>query len=384
MKGVIMKIKNAIRYLPAFIFCAFIFTFMVLFFALPKEHYSAQEKKVLADFPSVTAETVFNGNFQKELDTYLSDHMPFRNLFVGLSADYELVTGRNGKKGIYLGKDGWLFPKPTKKTELLSKNAEYISEFAGNVDIPVYMTLIPSSGYINSDKLPLNHEVYEDDKLISDFGSALGDKIHFIDVTQALKESSENDQIYYRTDHHWTSLGAYNCYRFLGETMGFEPLERDSFDVEVIDGFYGTSYAKSALWWVKPDTIELWKNRSQTDDSVTVTITDGEDEKTLNSYYFREHLSADDKYPVYLDGNHSLTRITNKNAKGGTLIVVKDSYANSIIPFLSQNYSEIIMADLRYYKKDISALAEQEKADAILLLYSLDNMSADDNISFLF
>lgn len=379
-----MKIKNAIRYLPAIIFCVFIFTFMVLFLVLPKEHYSAQEKKVLADFPAVTAETVFDGSFQKELDTYMSDHMPFRNLFVGLSADYELVTGRNGKKGIYLGKDGWLFPKPTKETELLAKNAGYITEFADSVDIPVYMTLVPSSGYVNQDKLPLNHEEYNDDKLIDKFSSLLGSSVSFIDVKSMLLEKADSEQLYYKTDHHWTALGSYECYRLLGQTMGYTPVEQGDFDKETVEGFYGTSYAKSALWWVKPDTIELWKNRSQSGDAVTVTITDGEDEKTNNSYYFRDQLSADDKYPVYLDGNHSLTRITNKDAKGGTLIVVKDSYANSIIPFLSQNYSEIIMADLRYYKKDISVLAEKENADAILILYSLDNLSADDNISFLF
>ncbi len=379
-----MKIKNIFQYLPAIIFCGFIFTFMILWLVLPKEHYSPQEKKVLADFPELTGETLLNGSFQKELDTYLSDHTPMRNFFVGLSSDYELVTGRNGKKGIYLGKDGYLFPKPTKETELIAQNAGYIKEFADSVDIPVYMTLVPSSGYINQDKLPLNHEVYRDGQLIDSFREGLGENVRFVDVKETFSEKAANEQLYYKTDHHWTALGAYECYRLLGQTMGFTPVAEGEFGKESVEGFYGTSYSKSALWWVAPDHLELWNNRSQSAGAVSVTISDGEDVKEHDSYYFREHFENDDKYPAYLDGNHSLTRIKNTDAQGGKLIVVKDSYANSIIPFLSQNYSEIIMVDLRYYKKDISTLAEQEHAEGILILYSLDNLSADANISFLF
>ena len=115
-----------------------------------------------------------------------------------------------------------------------------------------------------------------------------------------------------------------------------------------------------------------------------VTIKDGADSKSNNSYFFREQLENDDKYPVFLDGNHSLVRITNGDVPTGTLIVIKDSYAHTIVPFLSQHYRDIIMVDLRYYKKEVSALAAQEKADAILLLYSLDNLAADTNLSYLF
>lgn len=379
-----MKIKNCVKYLPAVIFCGFIFSFMIMYFILPKESYSAQEKKVLSSFPEITAEKVVNGDFQKGLDTYLSDYVPGRNFFVGLSADYELVTGRNGNKGIYLGSDGYLFPKPTKDTELITTNAGYIKEFAETSDIPVYMTLIPSSGYVNQNKLPLNHEEYIDDKLIDKFSNALGKDVNFIDVRSVFKEKAESEQLYYKTDHHWTSAGAYECYKLLGDRLGYKPVAEENFEKETVDGFYGTSYSKAALWWITPDKLELWKNKNQSEKSVSVTISDSDVTKENDSYFFCEYFNKDDKYPVFLDGNHSLVRIRNTDAKGGKLIIVKDSYAHAIAPFLSQNYSEIIMADLRYYKKDISELAEQENADSILILYSLDNLAADDNISFLF
>lgn len=379
-----MRIKNIIKYLPTVIFCGFIFAVAILYFVLPKSEYSAQEKKKLEEFPEFTAEKIADGKFQEGIDNYLSDHMPARNFFIGFSADYELFTGRNGSKGVYLGNDGYLFPKPTKNSSILSENAEYISEYADYSDIPVYMTVIPSTGYINSDKLPFNHEEYKDDKLITSFRDNLSENVRFIDVTKAFEEKAESKQLYYKTDHHWTSKGAFECYQILGNVMGYEPLREDNFSIETINGFYGTSYSKSALWNLSPDTIELWSNKNQPSNSVCIEISDGGKVITSNSYFFREQLENDDKYPVYLDGNHSLVKIKNSNANGGTLIVVKDSYAHSIVPFLSQNYSEIIMVDLRYYKKDVSALAEDENADAVLMLYSLDNLATDKNLAYLY
>lgn len=376
--------KKMINYLPTFILCGFIFVMMILLFFLPKSDFSVQEKRQLSDFPEVTAETVFSAKFQNELDTYLSDHIPGRNFFVGMSAGLELAEGRNGSKGIYLGSGGYLFPKPSQKTENLMKNAGYIKEFAAESDIPVYMTVIPSSGYINGSKLPPVHEPYQDGELINDFQSALGSDVKFCNVNADFLMAADSEQLYYRTDHHWTSTGAYEAYTLLGKTMDFKPLPEDSFSKEKIKGFYGTSYSKSALWMLEPDTITLWSNKNQPQGSLLVEISDGQDKKTSTEYFFLDQLKNDDKYPVFLDGNHSLVRITNNNVKSGTLILIKDSYAHTIAPFLSQNYREIIMVDMRYYKKEISALAKQEAADSILILYSLDNLSADNNLAYLF
>ena len=379
-----MKPAKAVHYLPAFIFCGFIFVFMILWIVLPKEDYSAKEKRMLADIPELNAQTIFSGEFQKKLDDYLSDHIPARDFFVGLNADYELVSGRNGSNGIYLGSDDYLFSKPTRETDNLANNAQFIKEFSETSQVPVFLTVIPSSGYVNGRRLPAVHEEYYDDRLISEFSEKLGDKVSFVNVTDVMFREGATKQLYYRTDHHWTSQGAYECYKALGKSMGYEPVAKNKFSVETVTGFYGTSYSKSALWFVSPDKIELWRNTLQPKDSLTVEIKDGSDTKTSNSYFFPEQLKGDDKYPVFLDGNHSVVRITNTNAESGTLVVVKDSYAHTIVPFLSQNYRNIIMLDLRYYKKDVSDVVKAENADQVLILYSLDNLANDPYLSNLF
>ena len=160
------------------------------------------------------------------------------------------------------------------------------------------MTVIPSSGYVNHNKLPLIHEEYTDDQLIRSFSKALGDKVQYVDSAEPFFEIGDKGQLYYRTDHHWTSKGAFKCYSLLGNALGYTPLKEESFTKETVTDFYGTSYAKAALWAIAPDVIELWHNKKQPEDSVTVEIRDGADVKTSHSYFFPDQLRNDDKYPA--------------------------------------------------------------------------------------
>lgn len=390
-------IKKFFKYLPSFIFCGFILTFMILWIALPKESFSQQEKRELEKFPEVNFDTVFSGEFQSKLDTYMSDHTPARSFFIGLNADYALLSGRNGYNGIVLnkegrytdadcvalGSDGYLFAKPSRGTKLM-ENASYIKEYAEDSDIPVYMTVVPSSGSVNTEKLPYNHPEYKDFELIGEVKNAVEKEVEFVDLRDTFKSLSDKKQLYYKTDHHWTSAGAYECYKLLGEKMGFEPVSEKNFSKERINGFYGTSYARAALWFVEPDILELWHNKNQTEDSVSVQIINGgKVDKENNDYFFRDKLDLNDKYEVFLDGVYGYERIVNNDVKDGTLVVVKDSYGHTIVPFLSQNYHEIIMIDLRYFKQPVSDVAAEVDADAVLVLYSLDNLSTDPYVNFL-
>lgn len=374
---------NVKNFLLIFVFCAFIFAFFVLFIVLPKQKESELEKKELSTFPSATLSNVLNGEFGKNFETYVADHFPARQFFVGVNAEYELYTGRNGLSGVYKGKDGYLINTPvTPNNENMLNSINRINLFAEtNASVPVDMMVVPSTGYLYEEELPSNHRVYRDDVILKDVQDNLSDRIQYIDLLEPFSSLSESEQLFYKTDHHWTSQGAYEAYRVYCAQLGITPLAKEEFSITSTDGFYGTTYSRAALWAQDSDTIEVWA--PPTDGNVTVEINDGAETKQSNSYFFPSHLEELDKYPVFLDGNHSYVKITNPQAQGGKLLLVKDSFGHCLAPFLSQHYSEIIMVDLRYYKQSLSQLIETEGIDRVLILYGLDNMVNDTNIVFI-
>ncbi|MBR2715746.1 MAG: hypothetical protein IKB73_06060, partial [Ruminococcus sp.] len=218
------------------------------------------------------------------------------------------------------------------------------------------------------------------DKIADTFSNSI---VEFVDVRDSFKSAYDGGtQVYYKTDHHWTTQGAYIAYTHLGDALGFKPYNKSNYEITEHEGFYGTTYSSSGYWFTKPDTIELWKCNALND--YTVTINDGGKTTESSSLFFTDHLKEDDKYPVYLDGNHPYTCIKNNTIKSDEkLLVIKDSFAHSLVPFLADHYSEIVMIDLRYYKEDVSKLIESEKFDQMLFLYSIDNLATDTNVSWL-
>jgi len=230
-------------------------------------------------------------------------------------------------------------------------------------------------GYILDDKLPKFHEEYNDEKIFSLVKEK--SEIELIDLRVAFK--NEKSQLYYKTDHHLTAQGSYLMYEKYCEAIGESAKTFET--KEVFDGFYGTTYSRSGLWGKKPDTIEVWKNENT---DVEVIIDDATTQKTANSLFFTEHLNEDDKYPVYLDGNHSLVTIKNKaNNSGKKLLIIKDSYAHCFTTFLYEHYSEIYMVDMRYYRKSVSSLVSENGITDVLYLYGVDNFSTDTNSAWL-
>ena len=370
-------------YLPAFLFGGFILAMAVWFIFSPKAAYSASEKRVLADFPNTSAENVFSGQFGKEFETYFADHFPARNLWVGVNSYTTLFEGNNGASGVYNCSDGYLINKPIPKDNQLDKNLDILAEFKEIVgDVPVNAMFVPSTGYIAQDKLPLVHDDYNDDTYFNRAAKKLKTAgIGFIDLrTDFQKAYKNNTQLYYRTDHHWTTEGAYTAYCALCEKLGLSAVSKSAFNIEKYDGFFGTTYSTSGFWLTPPDTVEVWNNPKNTEDKISVTIAESNRTIESNSMFFYEHDNEDDKYPIFIDGNHALTEITNKNAKGGTIVVVKDSFSHCFAPFLAENYSKVILVDMRYYSQEVSQIVKVEKPEQVLVLYGMDNFATDTDI----
>ncbi|GJM80533.1 hypothetical protein HMSSN139_30290 [Paenibacillus sp. HMSSN-139] len=158
---------------------------------------------------------------------------------------------------------------------------------------------------------------------------ALGNAIKFVEVYPALS-ANRREYLYYKTDHHWTTLGAYYAYRELCKQMGIVPQAKNEFELrQVTDQFYGSLYSTSGFRHLRPDQIELWLPK----DEERVSVEYSGEQQPADSLYAMENLNGKDKYAVFLNGNPAQVKITSDQANGRRLLIVKDSYANSLIPF---------------------------------------------------
>ena len=378
--------SGKLRFAPAVLFIAFIFGLAIWFVVNPKADYSSSEKRYLQQFPETSVDTVLSGEFSEKFETYFADHFPQRNMWVGLNSYYNLGIGLNGRNGVYNSADGYLINVPVDKENYVRKNIRVLAEFKEKIgDVPMTVMLAPSTGYIAADKLPLINDSYNDDIYFAETAKTLGESgVNFVDLRETFKQKyAEGVQLYYRTDHHWTTDGAYEGYVKLCEKLGVQPADKDSFAKTAYGGFYGTTYSTSGYWLTKPDSITVYDNQENTDKNITVKISEDGKDNHYGSMFFYNHIDEDDKYPVFLDGNHALTEIQNKNAKNGTIVVIKDSFSHSLAPFLAENYSKVVLVDLRYYKQSVSDLIKKENPEQVVALYGIDNLATDTDIVWL-
>lgn len=373
------------KYIPAVVFLIFIYGMALWFLFSPKTDYSSSEKRYLQKFPDANVEKVLSGEFGSEFETFFADQFPQRNTWVGINAYTTLAEGNNGASGVYNCKNGYLINKPVSTDNNLDKNVGAVVDFAKTIDAPTTVMLVPSTGYIADDVLPTFHDKYNDDEDISKISSTLSkDKIGFVDLRERFKSEYKNgSQLYYKTDHHWTTKGAYTGYQELCKALGITPIDDSTLKKDSYPDFYGTTYSSSGFWLTPPDNIEIWSNPKNSDKNISVKITEGANVKTSGSMYFTDHLKEDDKYPVFIDGNHALTEITNTNAKNGTILLIKDSFSHSLAPFLAENYSKVVLVDLRYYKESVSQLVSTYNPEQVVVLYGIDNLATDTDIVWL-
>lgn len=380
-----MKKNNIYPKVVTGLFCAFlgIGTLSSIFF--PKKAFSDTENRYLAKLPEFSWESLKSGEFGKDYEEYLSDQFPLRNEWIGLKTEAEIARLNKEINKVFLGKDDFLIEALYKENidkDLYDKNIERLTVFSnmqaerlGKEHIKIM--LVPSASEILKDELPKYAAPFNQDELLNKLSeNGLGDIM--TSVREAFLVRDDRDKLYYKTDHHWTSYGAYRGYEAWAESMGIKPLSIESFERNVVNkDFLGTIHSKLNVP-VKTDEIEQFIPDNKPEWEVYY---DGAD-KCFNDLYNYSALDTKDKYKFFLDGNHGLTKIVNPSVKNGRkLVIIKDSFAHCFTPFAALHFEETWMIDLRYFNGKLNQYIEDEGFTDILLLYNIPGFIRDRNIS---
>lgn len=343
----------------------------------PRKTFSDSERRYLSEPPKLTS--LKDWSFDDEVETYLADQLPGRDALVGLNAYTVLLSGRQVSQDIWRDKEGYLVEAPVSATpEQLHKRLNRMASLGQKTGLPVYVMAVPTTGYVRRGTLPralANLYSYEE-VLLREIAAA--PDLIAVPLTETFLR--EGQSWYYRTDHHWTGRGAYAAYRLFMETVGRDALPYDSFYHHTAAGYVGSTRSRSALWLTKPDTLTIDEPMN-----AAVTISFSDDEAAYDSLFFLDHLGEYDWYPLFLDGNHPITVIENGSAPADapTLLMVKDSFGNTLAPLLVPGYGRIVLVDPRYYRGSVADLCGEYGADEILFCYSLERICTDLNLSIM-
>ncbi|MFV0379939.1 MAG: DHHW family protein [Anaerorhabdus sp.] len=354
------------------LFCLFISFFMVFLFIKDEKEFSDNENRFLALKPEFSTEALFQGEYTTELDEFITDQFPLRDFWVKLKSTLEYVSFKLENNGVYYGKDNFLIPQFINFDENIMKSnikkMKDLQEFYQDIDFS-YM-IIPTKSEIADDKLKFGSVGINQSKLIENLVKDIDGVVNLDDLNRA--------DYYYKTDHHWNKDGSYIAYSALMNKLN-EKVVEFNYDLKK-DDFKGTSYSSAQAYWYQSDEIYQILPKNKIDSLVLY-----DKEIVKDSIYEDSWLDKKDKYAYYLDGNHAFVEIESENVINdrGTLLIIKDSFAHQLVPYLTSHYSKIIMVDLRYYNQPVSEVISNSEIDRVLYVYSLDTLNEEKNFVFL-
>lgn len=373
-----INMKSRINKLLAIIFMIYIFTFPILKLIFKDINFSYLENRVLQNKPKFNIQEFISGEYTKNFQKYIEDQFPMRNTFVSIKSYTELFMKRKENNDVYIGSDGYLLQKFNKPVmELTKKNLKYINDFSKTFN--TYFLLAPTATKIHENKLPKYAVPYDEEEYINYIRQKLNKGVNFIPLINKLIEKN-NEYIYYKTDHHWTTLGAYYAYVQFCKVYGIKALELNECDIiKASDNFYGSLFSKGNFTFVKPDTINIFEPKNKVKTNVNYVAED----KITNTLYEKKHLQNKDKYSIFLDNNHPIIEINTSIKSGKKLIILKDSYANCFIPFLINHFEEIHVLDLRFLNMPIPKYAKANNINDVLFIYNVQSFSNDNTFTLL-
>lgn len=376
--------KRSQSIITSLVFLLIIGIFTAASLLKPDRNFSKSERRYLAKKPEFSAEALFSGKYTEDYETYITDQFVLRDQFISLKTAVERLVGKKDINGVYLSKDGYLIeahPSTDIDVEKSAKNAERLIRFVNEVEASgtienVSVMIVPTAVITYKDKLPAFATTWDQNGYIDGIEAELGG--HFVDVRQTLLDHKE-EYIYYRTDHHWTTHGAYYAYACWMEQLGEEPLPVEQFQVRTVeDHFLGTIYSK-LNFAPAADTIEVYEAPAE----YSYEVVYNREAAVEHTLYDEAALETDDQYTYFLRGNNPLVEISSNVKNGKTLLVIKDSYAHCFVPFAANHYEKIVMIDLRYLKKPVSSIIEEYGITDMLILYNTIHFAQDGNLSLL-
>lgn len=350
--------------------------------------FSPNENRYLAEPPRLTVDNILSGKFQDGLENYLRDQICFRDGWITVKTGIQKACKDTDIGGAYVGKDGYDFEKITPEDvdeKQIARNVKAVQDFFAKVSENVEkerlsFLLVPSSGLVMEDKLPAHARLFDQAKYIDQIEKQMTD-CRVTDVRKDLL-SHKDDYIYYKTDHHWTTLGAFYAFQAAAPSLGIEgDLSGKYVSYAVSDSFNGMLASKSGVNLGEKEQIDIYVPTEEDTDLIVDYVDEG---KRSTSLYDSSKLKEKDQYTVFLGGNSSLLDIRTVSTSTKRLLLVKDSFANSFIPFLTPYYREIVVVDPRYYSGTINDLMDSYRISEVLFLYSGNTFFKDNNISGVF
>lgn len=371
------KLKGSIRSkVTVSIFLLILSGMSVFGFAAGDERYSEKENRYLAIKPDLDSGNLLNGKYQEDYETYLADKTIFRNKWIELKTYIELASLKKDVNGVYFGKDNYLIARQDTdkfETENADKNCKYLEEFVDNYkkNTDICVMLVPNTSEILKKKLPKYAYNFNETRYINDIYKEIGED-NTVDVNEILK-AHKDEYLYYKTDHHWTTLGAYYAFTEYADKTGIN-IEKYTTKL-VTDKFYGTMSSKMNLE-IEADKVYIYEPYKE--EEVSVRYNNSTELK--DSLYEMSALDKKDKYSIFLGGNNPLVQITTNAENDRKVLVIKDSFAHCFIPFMISGFSKIDVVDLRYYNESIRKMIEEGGYTDILVLYNVGNFVEDKNI----
>ncbi|MBP0989777.1 MAG: hypothetical protein J5874_01165 [Oscillospiraceae bacterium] len=340
----------------------------------PDSDFSPSENRELKQFPAFSYRRLVEGDFGLDFEDYVNDQFILRNLWINVKSVSEYVTGKLENNGVIYGKNGYMFEKVTSADQnRIKKNVGYIKEFASDCGFDISFLLVPSSYNVLSEYMPKYADNIDQNPIIDDIFSQLSEcGIKTVDVRDVLSENADK-YIFYRTDHHWTNLGAQIAFARFMDSFSEPMPDLSCYEIKNYGGFLGTYYNKCKLFSAVPDTISYY------DFPVASVTYDGETSSSLHNV---DKFSDYDAYAGFIHGNNGITVISSDcPGASGSCLLIKDSYGNSFAPFLLTKYKTVVAVDLRYIPQNLSEFMAANSFDKIIVLYSFSNFSTDINIA---